>query len=149
MMEYLENHRGSRSVLDTRGKSLSLPEIPSTGDLLSSQQFGSSFSLTMISSVSPVLASFASTLRSRLDLVFEHLALLHQVIVMRRSRRRAQFSGADRCFWILLSALWDRWPTSLMIAQPATVLRWRREGGWRGWRRAGLGGRRWTPNWSV
>ena len=95
----------------------------------------------MISSVGAVLASFASALRSRLDLVFEHLALSHQVMVMRRSRRKAQFSGADRCFWILLSALWDRWPTSLMIAQPATVLRWRREGLWRGWRR-GKGKRR-------
>ena len=81
----------------------------------------------MISFVGPVLASFASALRSRLELVFEYLALSHQVMVMRRSRRRAQFSGADRCFWILLSALWDRWPKSLMIAQPAPVLRWRRD----------------------
>jgi hypothetical protein len=89
----------------------------------------------MISSIGAGLASFASLLRSRLDLVFEHLALSHQVMVLRRSRRRAQFSGADRCFWIFLSALWDRWPKSLMIAQPATVLRWRREGVWRVWRR--------------
>jgi hypothetical protein len=70
-----------------------------------------------------------------LDLVFEHLALSHQVMVMRRARRRAQFSGADRCFWILLSALWDRWPKSLNIAKPATVLRWRREGLWKVWRK--------------
>src|ERR1022692_101922 len=60
---------------------------------------------------------------------------------MRRSRRRAQFSGADRCFWILLSALWDRWPKSLNIAKPATVLRWRPEGLWKGWRK-GKGKRR-------
>jgi len=87
----------------------------------------------MISFVGIVLASVASLLRFRLDLVFEHLALWHQVMVLlRRSRRRAQFSGADRCFWILLSALWDRWPKFLMIAQPATVLRWRREGVWEG-----------------
>jgi len=89
----------------------------------------------MISSVGAILANFASILRSRLDLVFEHLALSHQVMVLRRSRRRAQFSGADRCFWIPLSALWDRWPKSLVIAKPATVLRWRREGVWRVWRR--------------
>jgi len=71
---------------------------------------------------SPVLASFASALRSRLDLVFEHLALSHQMMVLRRSRRKAQFSGADRCFWILLPALWDRWPKSLMISKPANLL---------------------------
>ena len=98
----------------------------------------------MISSVSAVLASFASMLRSPWDLVFEHPALLHQVMVMRRSRRRAQFSGADRCFWILLSALWDRWPKSLNIAKPATVLRWRPEGLWKGWQK-GKGKRR--PGW--
>ena len=56
----------------------------------------------MISSVSAFLASFASTLRFCWDLVFEHLALLHQVMAMRRSRRRAQFTGADRCAGTIL-----------------------------------------------
>ena len=49
----------------------------------------------MILSVSGLLANLQSGLRSRLDLVFEHLALSHQMMVLRRSRRRAQFSGAD------------------------------------------------------
>jgi N-acetylneuraminic acid mutarotase len=57
----------------------------------------------MISSVSEVLATFTSALRSRWELVFEHLALSHQVMVMQRSRRKPQFGGADRFFWILLS----------------------------------------------
>jgi hypothetical protein len=73
--------------------------------------------------------------------MFEHLAFSHQVMVLRRSRRRAQFSGADRYCWILLSTLWNRWPKFLMIAQPATVLHWRREGVWTGWRK-GKGKRR-------
>ena len=89
----------------------------------------------MISSVSKVLAPFTWALRCRLDLVFEHLALRHQVMVMQRSRRRPQFSGADRCLWILLSVVWNRWPKSLVVAKPATVLRWRRDGIWRCWRR--------------
>jgi hypothetical protein len=84
---------------------------------------------------------FALVTSNFTGLIFEYLALSHQVMVMRRSRRRAQFGGADRCFWILLSAFWDRWPKSLIIAQPATVLRWRREGLWRG-RRRGKGKRR-------
>ena len=53
---------------------------------------------------------------------------------MQRSRRRPQFGGADRFFWILLSTVWDRWPKSLVVAKPATVLRWRRDGLWRCWR---------------
>src|ERR1035441_1566627 len=90
----------------------------------------------MISSVSEVLATFTSALRSRWELVFEHLALSHQVMVMQRSRRKPQFSGADRFFWILLSTVWDRWPKALVVAKPATVLRWRREGIGKCWRRA-------------
>jgi hypothetical protein len=90
----------------------------------------------MISSVSEVLATFTSALRSRWELVFEHLALSHQVMVMQRSRRKPQFGGADRCFWILLSRVWDRWPKALVVAKPATVAaqvayrmfdRWRQE----------------------
>jgi hypothetical protein len=90
----------------------------------------------MIPSVSEILASFASALWSRLDLIFEHLALSHQVMVMQRSRRRPQFGDADRFFWIVPSAVWDRWPKSLVVAKPATVLRWRRDGIFRRWRRS-------------
>ena len=88
----------------------------------------------MIPWVSEILATFTSALWSRFDLIFEHLALSHQVMVMQRSRRRPQFGGADRFFWILLSTVWDRWPESLVVAKPATVLRWRRDGLWRCWR---------------
>ena len=90
----------------------------------------------MILSVSKVLASFSSAVWSRIDLLLEHLALSHQVMVMQRSRRRPQFNGAGRCFWILLSVAWDRWPKALVVAQPATVLRWRRDGIWKCWQRA-------------
>ena len=44
-------------------------------------------------------------------------------------------TGADRCFWIPLSALWNHWPKCLVIIKPATVLRWRRDGIWKCWRR--------------
>jgi hypothetical protein len=90
----------------------------------------------MISSVSEVLATFTSALRSRWELIFEYLALSHQVMVMQRSRRKPQFGGADRFFWILLSTVWDRWPKALVVAKPATILRWRRQGIRKCWRRA-------------
>jgi hypothetical protein len=32
----------------------------------------------------------------------------------------------DRLFWILLSRWWSDWRESLVIVQPETVLRWRR-----------------------
>ena len=80
--------------------------------------------------------------RSRSELVLEMIALRHQIAVLKRSgTRRPCFSLWDRLFWILLSWRWPRWPESLMIIQPETVKRWRRNdwryrsgGRWRGGR---------------
>jgi hypothetical protein len=73
--------------------------------------------------------------RSRAELVLEIIALRHQIAVLKRSgTRRPCFSLWDRLFWILLSWWWPRWPESLLIIQPQTVKRWRRDG-WSGlWR---------------
>jgi len=70
-------------------------------------------------------------LRSRTDLMLEIVALRHQIAVLKRSgTRRPCFGLWDRLFWILLSWWWPRWPESLMIIQPETVRRWRRNGWW-------------------
>jgi putative transposase len=62
----------------------------------------------------------------------ESLALRHQIVVLQRSRtRRPCFCRFDRLLWILLSRWWPQWRESLMIIQPETVLRWRRDG-WSG-----------------
>jgi hypothetical protein len=67
--------------------------------------------------------------RERWDLVFEHLALQHQVRVLQRSGTgRPRLTPCDRLFWLILSRLWSRWRGSLIIVQPATVLKWRRQG---------------------
>lgn len=80
--------------------------------------------------------------RSRTELILEMIALRHQIAVLKRSGpRRPRFGLWDRLFWILLSWWWPRWPESLMVIQPETVKRWRRDGWSSLWRyRAG---RRW------
>jgi hypothetical protein len=51
------------------------------------------------------------------------IALRHQIAVLKRSgTRRPCFGLWDRLFWILLSWRWPRWPESLMIIQPETVV---------------------------
>jgi hypothetical protein len=61
--------------------------------------------------------------------------LRHQIAVLERSRtRRPYFRRIDRLFWILLSRWWPQWRESLMIVQPETVLRWRRNGWLAFWR---------------
>jgi hypothetical protein len=73
---------------------------------------------------------FASWWRERWHLSLELIALRHQVEVLKRSGKRPQFSSSDRCFWLLLSSWWSRWPQALEIIQAATVRRWRRLGIW-------------------
>ena len=67
--------------------------------------------------------------RTRIALLLESIALRHQIAVLERSRtRRPCFRRFDRLFWMLLSRWWPQWRESLMIVQPETVLRWRRNG---------------------
>ena len=67
--------------------------------------------------------------RGRTELVLEMIALRHQIAVLKRSgTRRPCFRRWDRLFWILFSRWWPQWRDSLIIVQPETVLRWRREG---------------------
>ncbi len=73
--------------------------------------------------------------RTRTELVLEGIALRHQIAVLKRSgTRRPCFRRWDRLFWILLSWWWPAWRESLLIVQPETVLRWRRNGWSAFWR---------------
>ena len=66
---------------------------------------------------------------ARTALVLEVIALRHQIAVLELSRtRRPCFGPSDRLLWILLSQWWRGWNESLVIVQPQTVLRWRRNG---------------------
>jgi len=73
--------------------------------------------------------------RTRTALPLESIALRHQIAVLQRSgARQPCFRLWDRLFWILFSRWWPQWRESLIIVQPETVLRWRRDG-WSGlWR---------------
>jgi hypothetical protein len=63
-------------------------------------------------------------------LMLEGIALRHQIAVLKRSgTRRPRFRPWERLFWILVSRWW-----SLIIVQPQTVLRWRRDGWLALWR---------------
>ena len=63
--------------------------------------------------------------------------------MLQRERPRPLLRPADRVLWIWLCRHWSRWRSALVLIQPATVLKWHREGYRRYWRRrsGGLGGR--------
>jgi hypothetical protein len=89
----------------------------------------------MAKSTSGAVPVAGSEPRTRTSLLLESIALRHQITVLERSRtRRPCFRRFDRLFWILLSRWWSDWRESLVIVQPETVLRWRRNGWSAMWR---------------
>ena len=90
-----------------------------------------------------VLRTLSGMARSRASLSAENAILRHQLSVLQRDRPRPWFRPADRVLWIWLCRHWNRWRFALVLIQPATVLRWHREGYRRFWRRrsGGQGGR--------
>lgn len=81
-----------------------------------------------------LITTLRSAARTRRDLVLENLALRHQLSVLRRSGRRLRMHASDRLLWIWLRRSWASWRGTLAVVQPATVVRWHREGFRRYWR---------------
>jgi hypothetical protein len=75
------------------------------------------------------LAAFRASVRSRLELEAEILALRHQLAVLQRQTpRRLRLGRADRLLWVLLSTIWPNWRRAVQIVTPDTVVRWHRRG---------------------
>jgi len=83
----------------------------------------------MMGWVSRWIAALGARLRDRSELLLELIALRHQVAILQRTGTcRPCFRPSDRLFWVFLSRWWADWRRPLVIVQPATVLRWRRQG---------------------
>jgi hypothetical protein len=67
--------------------------------------------------------------RSRAVLQAEIIALRHQLHVLQRSRPQPRrLACADRALWVWLSRTWSGWRTATVLAKPATVVAWHRQG---------------------
>src|SRR5712692_8700753 len=74
-----------------------------------------------------LLASLRATIRSRLELAAEILALRHQLAVLQRTTpKRPRLRPIYRLLWVLLSSVWSNWRQAVQIVTPATVVRWHR-----------------------
>jgi hypothetical protein len=82
----------------------------------------------MITLLQLAIKTILSILKSRQALVLENLALRQQLAVLNRSGQRPPLRPSDRMFWVMLSRIWSHWAKTLLIVQPATVVRWHREG---------------------
>ena len=54
----------------------------------------------------------------------EIAVLRHQVEVVRRQVKRAEFRPADRALLVVLSRALPRWHWSIFLVTPGTVMRW-------------------------
>ena len=96
----------------------------------------------MFSLIFIICGAGRSLVRTTGDLALENLALRHQICVLRRAlgERSVRFGNWDRALWMVLARRWAGWRSALAIVQPATVIRWHREGFKRFWRRkSGVG----------
>ncbi len=105
----------------------------------------------MISWLLLVLRTLRGIARSRISLAAENAILRHQLAVLQRGRSRPLLRPADRVLWIWLCRHWNWWRQALVLIQPATVLRWHREGYRRYWRRRSgeFGGRPKIPRGHI
>ena len=88
-----------------------------------------------------------SLLTGRVTLAAENLALRQQLAALQRKTTRPRLSAGDRVFWVLIARWFRDWQSWLVVVQPATVVRWHRQGYrlfWR-WKSRGRPGRPTIP----
>ena len=65
-----------------------------------------------------LMASLRATIRSRLELAAEILALRHQLAVLQRTNSKRLLRPIDRLLWMLLSKAWPNWRQVVRVAAP-------------------------------
>ena len=67
-----------------------------------------------------------TTLRPRVSLQLEVLALRHQLSVYQRTCQRPRISPADRILWSYPARVWAGWRQHLFFVKPDTIMAWQR-----------------------
>jgi transposase InsO family protein len=83
---------------------------------------------TMIKWFGIVFGTLFSACCTRRSLALENLALRQQLALMKHRNPRPRLTDSDRLFWLVLSSIWNDWRSVLHVVNPATVVRWHRQG---------------------
>ncbi len=73
------------------------------------------------------LGTLAGLGRSKSELIAENALLRQQLIMLKRQVKRPVCTKTDRILLMLLARVVRAWKQALLIVQPETLLRWRRE----------------------
>jgi putative transposase len=77
----------------------------------------------MRSVIKSLLVTLSASLRTRVALQLEILALRHQLQVLEGSRpRRVRLTRTDGLLWSWRSGVWRGWRSAIVIVTPETVL---------------------------
>ncbi len=82
----------------------------------------------MIKWLGIVVRTLRSLLRTQHELALENLVLRQQVAALKLRHPRPRLTDADRLFWVVVYRVWPKWRSALHVVQPATVVRWHRQG---------------------
>ena len=63
-----------------------------------------------------------------MDLIAVNALLRHQLALLKRQSKQPRLKPADRLSLLVLAKVTKTWRQILLIVQPATLLRWHREG---------------------
>jgi hypothetical protein len=75
-----------------------------------------------------LIGAFTELTRSKADLIAENALLRHQLALLKRQSKRSRLKATDRLSLLLLAKETRSWRQALLIVQPATLLRWHRQG---------------------
>lgn len=75
-----------------------------------------------------LLIFLRTCLLPRSEILFENIALRHQLGVLARQNKRPRIGRFDRILWVWLSRIWGNWRRALVIVKPETVIGWHRQG---------------------
>ncbi|MFN8178305.1 MAG: integrase core domain-containing protein [bacterium] len=89
----------------------------------------------MLAIASALFVMLSGLFRSHLSLQLEVVALRHQLAICQRRAKRPRLRAEDRAFWVLLSRIWSGWRSTVVLVQPATVVRWQKRRFRDHWRR--------------
>lgn len=91
----------------------------------------------MFNVLASLVGAVLSYFKNQRELALENLALRHQIGVLKRTlgTKRVCLKPCDRKLWVVRFRVWSGWQQVLAIVQPATVIRWHREGFRRFWAR--------------
>ena len=75
-----------------------------------------------------LLLTLTDQARSKSELVTENALLRKPLIILRRQVKRPAYTRTDHMLLVLLARMVHTWKQALLIVQPATLLRWHRQG---------------------